>query len=45
MPESEVSFSGRNFSPADLDLVREKASDFSNLSRTELSKTLCELLE
>jgi hypothetical protein len=45
MPESEVSFSGRNFSAAELELIRETARDFSNLSLTELSKTLCELLE
>jgi hypothetical protein len=45
MPESEVSFSGRNFSVAELKLIRETVRDFSNLSLTELSKTICELLE
>jgi hypothetical protein len=45
MPETEVSFSGRDFSPADLELIRETVRDFSNLSLTELSKTICELLE
>ena len=45
MPESEVSFSGRNFSAAELDLVRETVRDFPNLSLTELSKTICEFLE
>jgi hypothetical protein len=45
MPETEVSFSGRIFSAADLDLIRETLRDFSNLSLTELSKTICELLE
>ena len=45
MPESQVSFSGRNFSAAELELIRETARDFSNLSLTELSKTICELLE
>lgn len=39
-----LEFSGRIFSAADLDLIREIARDFSNLSLTELSKTLCELL-
>jgi hypothetical protein len=45
MLSSELSFSGRAFSPADLDLIREIIRDFSNLSLTELSKTLCELLD
>jgi hypothetical protein len=45
MLPSEVSFSGRDFSAAELALVRETVHDFSNLSLTELSKTLCELLE
>jgi Druantia protein DruA len=45
MPETEVSFSGRDFSAAELALVRETVHDFSSLSLTELSKTLCELLE
>ena len=45
MLPSEVSFSGRDFSAAELALVRETVHDFSSLSLTELSKTLCELLE
>jgi hypothetical protein len=45
MPESELSFSGRNVSAAELELIRETVRDFSNLSLTELSKTICELLE
>jgi len=45
MPELEVSFSGRTFSAAELELIRETVRDFSNLSLTELSKTICELLE
>jgi len=45
MPEAEVSFSGRNFAAAELELIRETVRDFSNLSLTELSKTICELLE
>jgi hypothetical protein len=36
MLQSKVEFSGRTFSPADLDLIREIARDFSNLSLTEL---------
>jgi len=45
MLELEVSFSGRTFSAAEFELIRETVRDFSNLSLTELSKTLCELLE
>ncbi len=41
----EIDFSGRRFLPADLDLILEVTNDFSTLSLTELSKTLCELLE
>jgi len=45
MLPAKVSFSGRNFGAAELELIRETVRDFSNLSLTELSKTLCELLE
>ena len=45
MIQSKVSFSGRNFGAAELDLIRETVRDFSNPSLTELSKTICELLE
>jgi len=45
MLPSKVSFSGRNFGAAELELIRETVRDFSNLSLTELSKTICELLE
>jgi hypothetical protein len=41
----EIEFSGRQFSPTDLDLIIQVTKRFSTLSRTELSKTLCELLE
>lgn len=41
----EIDFSGRRFSSHDLGLIREVTEDFSTLSLTELSKTLCELLE
>jgi hypothetical protein len=41
----EIEFSGRRFSSTDLDLVTQVTRRFSNLSLTELSKTLCELLE
>jgi hypothetical protein len=45
MLPSKISFSGRDFGVGELDLVRETVRDFSNLSLTELSKTICELLE
>ena len=38
MLPSKVSFSGRNFGAAELELIRETVRDFSNLSLTELSK-------
>lgn len=45
MLQSGLEFSGRTFSAADLDLIREITRDFRNLSLTELSKTVCELLD
>jgi hypothetical protein len=38
-------FGGRRFSAAEIDLIRQVTSDFPSLSITELSNTLCELLE
>jgi hypothetical protein len=40
-----VEFSGRSFSSEEIKLIREVTQDFPSLSLTELSKTLCELLE
>jgi hypothetical protein len=37
--------SGRSFTPEEINLISQTAKTFSNLSLTELSKTLCELLE
>ena len=45
MLASKISFSGRDFGAGELDLIRETVRDFPNLSLTELSKTICELLE
>jgi hypothetical protein len=45
MQQSPIAFSGRSFTAAELDLVRGIIRDFSSLSLTELSKTICELLE
>jgi len=41
----EIEFSGRKFSPTDLDLIVQVTKRFSTLSLTEISKTLSELLE
>lgn len=41
----EIDSSGRRFSSTDLELIHEVTKDFATLSLTELSKTVCELLE
>jgi hypothetical protein len=38
-------FSGRTFSPHELKLIQEVCRDFGSLGRTEISRTVCELLE
>ena len=38
-------FGGRSFSATDLELMRGIASEFSSLGLTEISRTVCELLE
>lgn len=38
-------FSGRRFTPAELVEIREIVASFPGLSRTELAKTICELLD
>lgn len=45
MPTTRWEFSGRAFSTAEVNLIREIARDFSTLSLTELSKTVCEILD
>lgn len=45
MLESGFAFSSHTFSQADLELIRGITRDFSRLSLTELSKTVCELLD
>jgi len=45
MSQPRWEFSGRAFSRSDMQLLRETVRDFSNLSLTELSKTVCELLD
>ena len=38
------SYAGRDFTPDDLELIRETAATCPGISRTELAKTVCELL-
>ena len=44
MPES-LTFCGRTFVPAELELMRQTAQEFSALGVTEIARTVCELLE
>jgi hypothetical protein len=45
MNQQHVESSGRSFSPNEINLICQTAQIFSKLSLTELSKTVCELLE
>src|SRR5438445_9637692 len=40
-----LTFCGRSFSVAELELVRGVVADFASLGVTEISRTVCELLE
>jgi len=40
-----LSFGGRSFSVSDLELIGQVASEFASLGVTEMSRTICELLE
>src|SRR5437879_779079 len=40
-----LTFCGRSFSAAELELVRGVVTDFASLGVTEISRTVCELLE
>ncbi len=44
IPEVPSSFAGREFDQEELDLLREVVETCAGLSRTELAKTVCELL-
>lgn len=44
IPES-YTFSGRRFPQTELKLIKQVCSDFQALGRTEISRTVCELLE
>jgi hypothetical protein len=43
--DSGLVFSGRSFSAEELQLIQEICRDFSNLGRTEMARTVCELLQ
>jgi hypothetical protein len=40
-----LAFSGRTFAPTELNLIQQVCSDCQGLGRTEISRTVCELLE
>jgi hypothetical protein len=40
-----ITFTGRHFTPEDVELIQEVVDMCSGLSRTELARTLCDLLE
>ena len=40
-----LTFSGRTFSAEDLQLIQQITADFGSLGRTEISRTICELLD
>lgn len=40
-----LTFSGRSFSATDVELIRQICRDCASLGRTEISRTVCELLE
>jgi len=40
-----LTFAGREFTSADLELIRQITSDFAGLGITEIARTACELLE
>jgi len=44
-PATSLTFCGRNFSVEELELMRQIASEFAALGVTEISRTICELLE
>jgi hypothetical protein len=44
MPES-LTFCGRTFVAAELELMRQTAQEFSSIGVTEIARTVCELLE
>lgn len=45
MDKTIMTFSGRNFTSEDIDLIKWTRKRYPHLSRTELARTLCEFLE
>ena len=45
LPPLTLSLAGREFSSADLELIRRITTDFASLGITEIARTACELLE
>lgn len=41
---SEVTFSGRIFTPREIELMRAMARDYAGLGVIEIARTVCELL-
>src|SRR4026209_2470261 len=44
-PATSLTFCGRHFSVQELELMRQIVAEFAALGVTEISRTLCELLE
>ncbi len=44
-PFTAMTFSGRSFSPDELALIRQAATDYAPLGITEISRTICEWLD
>ena len=42
---ASLTFSGRTFSHEELELIQQISTDFCSLGRTEISRTVCELLD
>src|SRR5437660_1612936 len=45
MERAPIIYSGRSFSPEDLALIRQAATDYAGLGITEIARTICEWLD
>src|SRR5437763_15141264 len=45
MERAPIIYSGRSFSPEDLALMRQAATDYASLGITEIARTICEWLD
>src|SRR5213595_3277418 len=45
MERAPIIYSGRRFSPEDLALMRQAATDYASLGITEIARTICEWLD